>query len=761
VALSLSSNRFLYLAVLIYIIVLSTFTILKHQAFLTSGYDLGIFNQAFWTTTHDGMLFYETGDLAFNPGGSFFGVHFSPFLFLLVPFYSIWPGPEILLVMQSAICAIGAFPVFWMSRDKLGTRAGAVLAVVYLFYPALIFMNLNEFHLEAFTSTLFLFSVYYLEKADWPKFFVFFVLSLSTIEFAPVIGVFVAVYGFILLAKRQLPRTKRALKYVILILALSVLFLFIALESKSFFNNFTSPVPTTLQQFPLNPTELLNLISYDIDSKLLYIITLFGPLAFLPFLAPEALVMALPWFAAAFISTYPYYHNIYYHYNGFVIPFIFIALIYSLKRLNFHQARKILQLFLVCSAIFGLLLTVGSEAFMDRYFPPPNDRPDAINRILPLIPSNASILTQNDIFPHVSSRADAYMYLPTFTDVSVDYILVDTTSGWYYWMPDVSGDRIPPKPYIEQVFENGTYGVVASTSGLFLLKKGYLGEPIIFDPYSSSFNFETLRLGNGSDVKDASSASALVMNSGVDNSGVLWFGPYIDLNPGLYKVTYVIKVNDANPPKPSDFLFIVDVAHSNGQASVTKKDIFGSDISTNGEWLNITSIFGLTRPVQDVEFRGIGVEGHNVSLDYLVVDQISPQPISKFAYSSNALFVDVGKVSDGVLVHEAGSGSGVFWFGPYASLPKGSYTARFWLRLDKPTNSTLLDVGVSTDLGKQLITLSTIYGSNFTEVNDWQKFDLDFTLTSDSNIVEFPGFNVRDDAPIDLLLVEVYAHDKT
>jgi hypothetical protein len=588
---------------------------------------------------------------------------------------------------------------------------------------------------------------------------VFFVLSLSTIEFAPVIGVFVAVYGFILLAKRQLPRTKKALEYVILILALSALFLFIALESKSFFNSYTSPVPTTLQQFPLNPTELLNLVSYDMESKLLYIITLFGPLAFLPFLAPEALVMALPWFAAAFISTYPYYHNIYYHYNGFVIPFIFIALIWSLKRLNFHQARKILQLFLVCSAIFGLLLTVGSEAFMDRYFPPPNDRSDAINRILPLVPSNASILTQNDIFPHVSSRAEAYMYLPTFTDVSVDYILVDTTSGWYYWMPDVSGDRIPPKPYIEQVFENGTYRVIASTGGLFLLKKGYSGEPIIFDPYSSRFNFETLRLGNGSDVKDASSTSAFVMNSGVENSGVLWFGPYIDLNPGLYKITYVLKVNDATPPKQSDFLLTVDVAHSNGQVTVAKKDIFGSDISSNGEWLNITSIFGLTQPVQDVEFRGIGVEGHNISLDYLVVDQISPQPISKLAYSSDDLFVDVGKISDGLLVHEAGSGSGVFWFGPYASLPKGSYTARFWLRLDKPTNSTLLDVGVSTNLGKQLITLSTIHGSNFTKANDWQKFDLDFTLTRDSNIVEFPGFNVRDDAPISLLLVEVYAHD--
>ncbi len=88
---SISSNWFLFLAVFIYIIFLSTITILKHQAFMSSGFDLGLFNQAFWTTTKEGMLFYETADLSFNPGGSFFGVHFSPILFILLPFYAILP----------------------------------------------------------------------------------------------------------------------------------------------------------------------------------------------------------------------------------------------------------------------------------------------------------------------------------------------------------------------------------------------------------------------------------------------------------------------------------------------------------------------------------------------------------------------------------------------------------------------------------------------------------------------------------------------
>ena len=109
---SFSANKPLYLAIIFYVIALSAFTILKEKAFLTSGFDLGIFNQAFSTTIHQHRFFYETGDLSFNPNGNFFGVHFSPILFILLPFYAIYPSPETLLVMQTVILALGALPVY-------------------------------------------------------------------------------------------------------------------------------------------------------------------------------------------------------------------------------------------------------------------------------------------------------------------------------------------------------------------------------------------------------------------------------------------------------------------------------------------------------------------------------------------------------------------------------------------------------------------------------------------------------------------------
>ena len=756
------TRTYLFLAVLIYIIVLSTFTILKNQAFLTSGFDLGIFNQAFWTTTHDGMLFYETGDLSFNPGGSFFGVHFSPILFLLLPFYSIWPSPEILLVIQSVILAVGAFPVFWMSRDKLGRRAGFVLAVVYLFYPALIFMNLNEFHLEAFTSTLFLFSVYYLEKEEWPKFFLFFVLSLSTIEFAPIIGVFVAFYGFILLAKKQLPRLRRTIIYLFVAALISISFFILAFTTKELLNPTTSAVPSPFHYLFSNPTDIFNVLSVDLGSKIVYLIYLFGPLAFLPFLAPEALVMALPWLCLSFISSYNPYYSIFYFYSGFVIPFIFVALPKAICRFNsskingFYRSNKkrILALLVLSTIIFSIYLPIVPDPTKSWNFKFPlySDRNNLIQQMLSLIPSNASILTQNDIFPHVSSRAEAYMYLQNSTEVSVDYILVDTYSEWYYWdQPDQFGDRptlssAVPIPHIPSTFtpiivktSYGTYGVYAWIDSIILYKKDYSGKAIWFNP-RLGFNSENmLRLGNGSKLEDASSTSGFVLNSGVDDFGVLWFGPYVPLNRGLYKVSYVVKVDNVSDIKDSDPLLTVDVTHSFGQVLVAKKDVY--NVSSYGEWLSVTLIFGLTEPTENMEFRGIGFEGHNVSLDSLFVDQISLQP-----FSSDALFVDAGEVVDGALVYAVNS---------YASLPKGNYIARFWLRLDKPFDGFILDLNV-TDSIPNLLVNETIPGSDFEETGKWKSFDFSFVLPDDIDVVRFTGSNVKYKAPISLLFIEVF-----
>ena len=181
-------------------------------------------------------------------------------------------------------------------------------------------------------------------------------LSFSTIEFAPIIGIFVALYAFTILKKREFVNSKRAKKYIFLTAILSIFWLIFALQIKGLFNVSTSPLPSTFHSLWQNPMSLVNTFFADGQTKTMYILVLFAPLAFVPFLAPEYLLMSLPWIASSFLSTYPLYYSIYYQYTGFVIPFLLLALPTAIRRVKFRKAKKIIPALLVVSLIFGYYL---------------------------------------------------------------------------------------------------------------------------------------------------------------------------------------------------------------------------------------------------------------------------------------------------------------------------------------------------------------------------------------------------------------------
>jgi len=756
---SVYSNKTLYLLILCYIITLSAVTILRERAFLTSGFDLGIFNQSFSTTLFDNKLFYSTGDLSFNPDGSFFGVHFSPILFILLPFYAIYPGPENLLVMQTVILALGALPIYWMTRDKLGKKIGLSLALVYLCSPLLLAINLYDFHLEAFTSTFFLFSIYYLEKEQWVKFFGFFALSLSTIEFAPIIGVFLAFYIGILNLQNKFMNHNKARKYMVLTAIISIMWFIFALQAKSIFNSSTSPVPSPFHNILQNPAEILTILNTNISIKLSYVIMLFAPLAFLPLLAPRPLIMLLPWIGASFFSIYPSYYSVYYQYQGFVIPFLFIALPKAIECLNARNVQKIVAVIFIATIVSTayLIFQPGSPW---NYSPIPNEKTESIHEILALIPPKASILTQNDLFPHVSNRADAYMYLPRYDNISVEYILVDVTSYWYSWQQsELFGERISPNLNTEEALRNGNYGIYAATNGIILLKREFTADPIFYKPYTAVFNYDNLSPHKCSIKQDNTSASKQILyHDEKDQTGIFWYGPYTDLPQGLYKITFTVKVSNSSSVYESKVLTI-DVTSSAGDTLLAQKKIHYMDIPSN-EWFNITLFVGLPVPTENIEFRGNGANGYNISLDTITVEQILSQPsnVKELAFDYEELKVtDNGVISeDGIITQSVGTG--VIWYGPYINLAKGNYTTNFWLKLNQPADGDLINLYITTDSGKKIVAMSTIKSDDFVNQDTWQNFEVKFSLPYDGKGVEFVGINNDNQkAAISFLQVELYS----
>jgi len=376
--------------------------------------------------------------------------------------------------------------------------------------------------------------------------------------------------------------------------------------------------------------------------------------------------------------------------------------------------------------------------------------------MLSLIPSNASILTQNDIAPHLSCRSNLYVSIPAslFNNITVDYILIDANSLWIRWRPDFLGEVISPTEFVMKALESNEYGILASVKGILLLKKGYVGDPVLFVPYVAEYDYRNLIVANGRVIEDYTVGDKVIYRGANDKQGVFWYGPYVNLVPGLYELHLTLKVDGT--PKPEDHILTLDIVASGGKVTIARRDIYGIHIPFANHWFNVTMIFGLKVFGEDIEFRGFAYGKHNVSLHRIMVRQMSgsPSSLAEFTFSARDLQITENAILyDNLIIHREGTGT--LWYGPYVSLPQGSYIVTFWLRLDAPYNGDLVDIDVVAHVGKSILAKATISSLNFTNIGIWIPFNLAFSLSEDVKDAEFRGMNVRKDAPISLLLIEV------
>ncbi len=151
------------LSILLYTIVLSSYTLFKHYSFSTYAWDLGLFNQAFWSTAFADKIFFYTCELHLVESGSFFGVHFSPILFSILPIYFLRPDASTLLILQSFLLGLSALPIYKLAQTRFTERQSVLLSSVYLLNPALHGINCYDFHVQAFLPLILAYLLYYIE----------------------------------------------------------------------------------------------------------------------------------------------------------------------------------------------------------------------------------------------------------------------------------------------------------------------------------------------------------------------------------------------------------------------------------------------------------------------------------------------------------------------------------------------------------------------------------------------------------------------
>jgi uncharacterized membrane protein len=135
--------------------VYATLSLQRHAQFLTTGWDLGIFEQE--------VRSYAAGQLPTSllkgVGYPLLGDHFSPIVALLAPVYLVFPRAETLLVAQALLFAVAVIPLALWAQRAHGRGTAVVIGLAYGLSWGIASAVTFDFHEIAFAVPLISFSL--------------------------------------------------------------------------------------------------------------------------------------------------------------------------------------------------------------------------------------------------------------------------------------------------------------------------------------------------------------------------------------------------------------------------------------------------------------------------------------------------------------------------------------------------------------------------------------------------------------------------
>jgi uncharacterized membrane protein len=552
----------------VYAVEMSHQTVLRYDTFKATAFDLGNMDQVLWNTIH-GRWFQFTNQAAdwYGPPTRL-AIHVEPIILLLSLLYAFHADPRILLVFQTLALAAGAFPIFLLTRKYLPEwpLLAPLMTVVYLLSPALLGLNIFDFHAISLATPLLLYAVLALTYKRYGWFIVACVLASACKEDIPLT---VAILGLFVIWKYKLPRlgltlTMGGLLWSFIAFGIVIPHFYPGAQHNNFWYRYealgSSPGEAIVNVL-LHPWLLFTtFITLD---RVYYLASLFRSSGFVCVLAPEWFLMALPGLAENLLSTDPLLYSGVFHYNAAIIPFVMLASIHGTRRLiriwqfwrgetnnkevakvnlpsqvekplvqgNVAQktvvallviktfalqwVRKIpvymrLEAFIrgryrACKAwlerrwwclsqrmrplarsmpvlrlqwlmfawivlMIGLNLVLEAPA-LNAFWADhvPGSREQQIQRLLAIIPPNASVSASSNINPHVSEREHLAVF-PSISDSGQD-----TSSAVQYIVVDLNAilpeDRVAVSNELNHLRRSGQYVQIADAEGVLLLKR--------------------------------------------------------------------------------------------------------------------------------------------------------------------------------------------------------------------------------------------------------------------------------------------------
>ncbi|GAA0468673.1 DUF2079 domain-containing protein [Halococcus dombrowskii] len=601
----------------------SIYLSLLYRSFWLTGADFGSYIHMFESTLH-GQGFLEQGKYTVRgPESSYWGGHFTATLLAFLPIYALVPSPYTLLVIKSGLLA-ASVPMLWvLARSHIESdRLAGLLTASYALNPFLWSAWLFDFQ-EQILLPLLIFAAYYTySERRYIAFLAFLTLVLFTNEFTTIlVGGFLV--GLVVVSFRG-GRLRREAPYIGVAAGILVVARVVSGWAIGQYTD-ASGLPTDVIAAPLqpfvegsrvgigqlitivlgNPELIIDSVSIAIFDKVVYLVLLLLPVLFLAVADELTLGSLIPFIGFAWVfAGRDVYYTFGAHYPLYLLPFVYIGAVRVLARIDTSEivdtesarasARTVLSGLLALVLVVNLAVGVAIGAEKNAV-PGTNDHTEMLEEGIDTVPENASLLTQNDVFPHVAERPNAtfsanrtlfYRYQRNNQKPTPEYILLDTkleTQGVEWAQP------------IRSTYANqfGTeYGLVRYDDEVWVFKRGYNGSP---DGIRGNYTVEprTYEL-NDFIPNDALRIDGQLVGSGGGEGTYYWYGPGTMLPPGEYTATFRVNATSTGE-RP--------VANLEVAAGTTPRPVATENVTNTDGLETITVPFTLDRMHSNVEFR--------------------------------------------------------------------------------------------------------------------------------------------------------------
>lgn len=410
----------LYSICFIFFLAYTLLSVIRHLHYGSFGYDLGIADQIVWEYSNFQAPITTIDHIPFI---SELFVHVELIYILLAPFYWIYTNVITLIVLQSLCVTASGIPIYLLARKHGLTRSiSYALVVSYLTFFGIQNALWFDVHSTVFGASFLAWFIYFLDsKYGIPTYIFFFLTIICKENYAAMTLLVSLVYLLYRREKRQVVFIGLSALYLLIIFG--VYFHYFVPGGYRFQSSQGLFGGMSLLDFA-NTSDKRQVIGYTVAWT-----------GLLSFLEPVFLIPLIGNLASYFILGRDVVtaQGLFLQYRIELAPLLLLSTIYGIKRFKKLNTGGVAVYLLVCAFALQYTLHLPLSYLTKKYFWQQPASVTDINSVLSSIPGDASVVSQNNIIPHISHRKNIFTLWPEKKSFISHSPCKETACNWFRW----------------------------------------------------------------------------------------------------------------------------------------------------------------------------------------------------------------------------------------------------------------------------------------------------------------------------------------